>query len=149
MDCCKVVFFRHGGRVQFVHVLPRHYERLQYPLLFPHGTLGWGILRLGDTSLGDSAATRTDISAYETCGLIQLQWCRAMLLAEPRFLTLGRFPCEHLVDMYSGIKETNLDYLRRARLMQSSAFDCATDPIASDLLRNSLLAIHWLMRVDV
>ncbi|KAK1948722.1 hypothetical protein LY78DRAFT_35983 [Colletotrichum sublineola] len=42
--------------------------------------------------------------------------------------------------MYSRIKETNLDYLRRARLMQSSALDQTTDNILPELLRNRLPA---------
>ena len=27
----------------FIPIFSRHYEPLQYPLLFPHGTLGWGL----------------------------------------------------------------------------------------------------------
>jgi hypothetical protein len=39
----KVVFFRSGGdRAHYMHILSRHYEPLQYPLLFPHVTPGWG-----------------------------------------------------------------------------------------------------------
>ncbi|KAG7429200.1 ATP-dependent DNA helicase pif1 [Fusarium oxysporum f. sp. raphani] len=144
VDCRKVVFFRHGGRAQFVHVLSRHYEPLQYPLFFPHGTPGWGVPGLGDASLREGDATVTETGARmrmpETCGLSQLQWCRSMLLAEPRFLISGRLTCEYLVDMYSRIEEMNLDYLRRARSLQSSGFDPATDSLAYDHLRNRLPA---------
>ncbi|TVY62600.1 ATP-dependent DNA helicase pif1 [Fusarium oxysporum f. sp. cubense] len=144
VDCRKVVFFRHGGRAQFVHVLSRHYEPLQYPLFFPHGTPGWGVPGLGDASLREGDATATETGARmrmpETCGLSQLQWCRSMLLAEPRFLIFGRLTCEYLVDMYSRIEEMNLDYLRRARSLQSSGFDPATDSLAYDHLRNRLPA---------
>ncbi|KAE9372835.1 hypothetical protein N431DRAFT_483523 [Stipitochalara longipes BDJ] len=39
----KVVFFRHGADIpRYVDILSRHYKPLQYPLLFPHGTPGWG-----------------------------------------------------------------------------------------------------------
>ncbi|KAF6514101.1 hypothetical protein HZS61_006357 [Fusarium oxysporum f. sp. conglutinans] len=144
VDCRKVVFFRHGGRAQFVHVLSRHYEPLQYPLFFPHGTPGWGVPGLGDASLREGDATATEADARmrmpETCGLSQLQWCRSMLLAEPRFLIFGRLTCEYLVDMYSRIEEMNLDYLRRARSLQSSGFDLAIDSLAYDHLRNRLPA---------
>ncbi|KAK2670077.1 hypothetical protein RAB80_014214 [Fusarium oxysporum f. sp. vasinfectum] len=139
VDCRKVVFFRHGGRAQFVHVLSRHYEPLQNPLFFPHGTPGWGVPGLGDASLREGDATATETGARmrmpETCGLSQLQWCRSMLLAEPRFLIFGRLTCEYLVDMYSRIEEMNLDYLRRARSLQSSGFDPATDSLARNHLK--------------
>ena len=39
----EIVFFRHGNeQPRFVPVLSCQYEPLQYPLLFPHGTSGWG-----------------------------------------------------------------------------------------------------------
>jgi len=39
----QVVFFRRGGlQPRFVPILSPQYKPLQYPLLFPHRTLGWG-----------------------------------------------------------------------------------------------------------
>jgi hypothetical protein len=39
----KVIFFRSDTNApRYVHILSRHYESLQYPLLFPYGTPGWG-----------------------------------------------------------------------------------------------------------
>ncbi|KAK1502270.1 hypothetical protein CABS01_16959 [Colletotrichum abscissum] len=140
IDCRKVVFHRHGGRAHFVHILSRHYEPLQYPLLFPHGTLGWGIPALDEPTLRRSGTTGNDTPAQQANGLTQLQWYRALLLSEARFLTFGRLACEYLVDMYSRIEETNLDYLRRARSMQSSGLDEQTAEISSDSLRNRLPA---------
>ncbi|KAI3551986.1 hypothetical protein CSPX01_00662 [Colletotrichum filicis] len=138
IDCRKVVFHRHGGRAQFVHILSRHYEPLQYPLLFPHGTLGWGIPALDEPTLRRSGTTGNDTPAQQANGLTQLQWYRALLLSEARFLTFGRLACEYLVDMYSRLEETNLDYLRRARSMQSSGLDEQTAEILLDSLRNRL-----------
>lgn len=45
----KIVFFRKGGlQPRFVPILSCQYEPLQYsvqyPLLFPQATLGWGFL---------------------------------------------------------------------------------------------------------
>jgi hypothetical protein len=96
----KVVFFRSGADApRYVHILSRHYEPLQYPLLFPHGTPGWGYsstfpfperVREGDGS---------DLFGDETCRYTQIQWYRHLLLTEPRFLTMGRLTCEYVVDM--------------------------------------------------
>ena len=39
----SVYIWKFGQRQpEFISILNEHYESLQYPLLFPHGTLGWG-----------------------------------------------------------------------------------------------------------
>ena len=38
-----VIWHNSDDDPSFIPIFNRHYEPLQYPLLFPHGTLGWGL----------------------------------------------------------------------------------------------------------
>ncbi|KZT44709.1 hypothetical protein CALCODRAFT_489134, partial [Calocera cornea HHB12733] len=103
------------GDVQpsFISLFSRHYEPLQYPLLFPHGTPGWGLLEEEQWQPGP----RGQYPHY----LTQLKWYRLCLLREERFLRFGRLTNEYLCDMYSRVQEQDLDYIRRAREHQAAA----------------------------
>lgn len=61
----------------FINPLSPHYEPLQYPILFPHGTPGWGMIENEDGSYA------------RTSPLTQTQYYRYHILTEPRFLTFG------------------------------------------------------------
>ena len=82
-----------------VSILSPHYEPLQYPLLFPHGTPGW------------SPRAHPDIES-------QIDWYRFRLLTEPRFQVFGRLANEYLVDMFSRVEEEKLAYIREGRIEQ-------------------------------
>jgi hypothetical protein len=87
----------------FIPIFSRHYEPLQYPLLFPHGSPGWGL-----QEIEGSHQTRA-------VPFTQREWYRCRLLTEERFLTFGRLASEYICDMYSRIEEERLDFIRRSR----------------------------------
>jgi Helitron helicase-like domain at N-terminus len=97
----SVLLWKHGNdQPEFLSILSEHYEPLQYPLLFPHGTLGWGKV------------------SREYRNITQIEWYRYRLLTEKRFLSLGRLTCEYLVDMYSRVEDERLTYIRYGRKLQ-------------------------------
>lgn len=83
---------------QRIDILSPFYEPLQYPILFPHGTLGW----------------------CPNSPMSQIRWYRSRILSESRFTKLGRLAGEYLVDMYSRVEDERLDYIRRALHQQYS-----------------------------
>ncbi|KAN0079303.1 hypothetical protein V8E54_004517, partial [Elaphomyces granulatus] len=76
-----VIFGRTDPQPQEVPVLSPYYEPLQYPLLFPHGTTGWG----------------HDDNGRRNRPCTQLQWYRSLFLSERRFQILGRLAGEYAV----------------------------------------------------
>jgi len=92
-----VIWRNRDAQPTFVPILSRHYEPLQYPLLFPHGSPGWGLT-----------------NGINTLGLTQRQWYKSRILSDDRFLTFGRLSCEYFCDMYSRIEEQHLNFIRRS-----------------------------------
>jgi hypothetical protein len=120
-----VAFFRNAGQEpRFVPILSPQYEPLQYPLLFPHGTLGWGCI-------GNS---------LRLLPCTQAHWYRHLLLSERRFHILGRLTCEYTVDMFSQAEEERLNYLKQGRRIQAMSMDEAADPAIPDLFQNKIPA---------
>jgi len=74
------------------------WEPLVYPLLFPSGTLGWGLPQFNR----DSDAITTHFSTCDSKVPTTQMWhyC-ARLLREPCFRIFGRLTNEYLVDMFS------------------------------------------------
>jgi hypothetical protein len=98
-----VIWRNRDEQPTFVPIFSRHYEPLQYPLLFPHGTAGWGL-------------TPTTSGQYQnTLPLTQRQWYRSRLLTDPRFRIFGRLTCEYLCDMYSRVEEERLKFIHNSR----------------------------------
>jgi hypothetical protein len=98
-----VVWQNRDAQPTFMPIYSRHYEPLQYPLLFPHGTLGWGL-------------TETSSGQYlNTLSLTQREWYRSRLLSDKRFLTFGRLSCEYICDMYSRVEEERLSFIRNSK----------------------------------
>jgi hypothetical protein len=87
----------------FVPILSRHYEPLQYPLLFPHGTPGWGLIE-------------RDGRLLPVNDMSQRLWYKSLLLSDSRFLHFGRLTCEYVCDMYSRIEEQRLDFIKKSRV---------------------------------
>lgn len=121
----KIVFFRKGDlQPRFVPILSCQYEPLQYPLLFPHGTSGWGFRAPSQKNLPCS----------------QIQWYRHLFLTEPRLQIFGRLACEYAVDMFSRTEEERLHFLKTGRRQQAVGMDEAPDPTVPDLFQNKIPA---------
>ncbi|TFY77073.1 hypothetical protein EWM64_g6940 [Hericium alpestre] len=88
---------------QYINSLSPLYEPLQYPILFPHGTLGWTPpLNVCDDEADDNSPT-SHIS--------QIWLYRGYFLREERFLRFGRLAQEYAVDMFSRVQESRLSYI--------------------------------------
>jgi hypothetical protein len=105
----------------FIPIFSRHYEPLQYPLLFPHGDLGWGLICNDDGHL------------HDTLSLTQREWYKTRLLTDDRFLLFGRLTSEYLCDMYSRIEEQRLQFIRRGRLHEGHAQDSDVNDESIDI----------------
>jgi hypothetical protein len=99
----------------FIPIFSQHYEPLQYPLLFPHGTPGWGLKEDDRGQL------------QKTTPLMQRQWYCCRLLTEDRFLTFGRLASEYLCDMYSRVEEERLNFIRHGLTKDCDGTDMLCD----------------------
>ena len=90
-----------------------------YPLLFPSGTLGWGLT--GSIANPGEPYNESDFDTPTT--QIWLYWAR--LLREPCFQIFGRLTNEYIVDMFTHKLESRLRYIRtnqcRLRASESDA----------------------------
>jgi hypothetical protein len=107
----------------FIPTFSRHYEPLQYPVLFPHGTPGWGL----------TPDATDSFRLKNTLPFTQRQWYRSLLLREPRFIDLGRLGSEYICDMYSRIEEERLQFIRRGRISQARESNPACDDDRVDI----------------
>ena len=94
-----MIWQNNATRPTFISIYSRHYEPLQYPILFPHGTASWGLL---DTNNGQQ---------INTLPLTQQEWYCMRILTELRFLIFGRLACKYLCDMYSWVEEEHLNFI--------------------------------------
>ena len=95
------------NNVQYVPVTSRLWEPLAYPLLFPHGTLGWGI---APSSNSENQQQPSNINTDVTT--TQMWYYRSRILRDNRFRVFGRLTNEYIVDMFSRNLETRLHYIR-------------------------------------
>ena len=95
-----MIWNNRNERPSFIPLFSKHYEPLQYPLLFPHGTPGWG-LNTQDDEDSDWEAT-------------QRQYYRYRLLTKEHFSAFGRLASEYACDMYSRLEESRLEFIRRS-----------------------------------
>ena len=79
------------------------------PSVFPHATLGWGVVGSGDEIETGVARHADDDYGGSTR---QIMHYHARVLHEPRFQIFGRLTNEYLVDMFSRNLETRLNYIR-------------------------------------
>ena len=93
-----------------IPAISRLWEPLAYPLLFPHGTLGWGLI--GDTVdvVNDYDVHPTSFDADQVT--TQMWFYRARLLRELRFELFGRLVNEYIVDMFTRHLDCRLRYIR-------------------------------------
>jgi len=106
-----VIWHRHNQQPTFINILSRHYEPLQYPLLFPHGTPGWGL----------------DTNSNNINGLTQIEWYHSRLFTEDQFQIFGWLGCKYLCDVYSQVEEQCLQYIRSERINQAKHSQAADD----------------------
>ena len=123
----SLVISRQNGRDQYIPTVSRLWEPLAYPLFFPFGTLGWGLV--GSTRDPAQQYTNTDFNAPTT----QIWHYRARLLREPLFQIFGRLTNEYIVDMFTRELESRLRYIRsnqvRLRSLESDAALMAEDTV--------------------
>ena len=94
-----VVFWKRSMlQPTFIHPLHPLYEPLQYPLFFPHGTAGYHI------NLHSLNPPYDKVS--------QIEFYRQRILTDSRFGMLGRLLNEYLVDMFSSVEDSRLQYIR-------------------------------------
>ena len=126
---CLVVS-RQNGQDQYIPTISRLWEPLAYPLFFPHGTLGWGLIG----SMGGLNEQYND-NNFDT-PTTQIWLYRARLLREPYFHIFGRLTNEYVVDMLTRELECRLRYIRsnQSRL-QSLEHDAAL--MAEDTVEES------------
>ena len=97
-----------NGRHQSIGTNSRLWEPLVYPLLFPHGTFGWGINNNND-DFNDEGCNTGEITT--------LSWhIRGMLLHEARFKIFGYLANEYAVDMFSRVLDQRLNLIKSAQL---------------------------------
>lgn len=114
----RMIVVKKDGENQAISTVSRYWEPLAYPLLFPHATLGWGVVgTMHDNRLDHPTDPNTDIPTT------QMWHYRARLLREPRFQIFGRLANEYIVDMFSRDLESRLAYIRtnQVRLRQNDA----------------------------
>jgi hypothetical protein len=109
----------------FIPIFSRHYEPLQYPLLFPHGNLGWGLRYETDEDSNEVA--------HRAVAMTQREWYKSRLLREDRFHIFGRVTCEYLCDMQSRIEEECLNFIRYGRHKNALQTDPNIDTATIDI----------------
>ncbi|XP_054260342.1 uncharacterized protein LOC128984992 [Macrosteles quadrilineatus] len=93
----KLTIWKVGsGRPSSINLFSPLMEPFQYPLLYPHGTLGWHIGRLDNFN--------KKLSQYD--------YSRCLLLSDPRFSHLGRLSQAWQVEMYARYEEERLNYIK-------------------------------------
>jgi len=83
-----------------VPILNALYEPMQYPLLFPHAALGWGL-------------------HLKSIGWTQRAYYQTHLLTEPRFKDFGCLACEWICDMFSQTEDERLNYVQKGRAAEA------------------------------
>ena len=117
--CSVVIWNNSSHEPSFVSIFTPHYEALQYPLLFPHGTRGWGLVL--------SSAPDHHNHMINVTGFTQREWYKGQILREDRFLIFGRLCSEYLCDMYSRIEEERLEFIHRGRLARAQELNESID----------------------
>jgi hypothetical protein len=100
--CSILIHQKATNQSAFIPIFSCHYEPLQYPLFFPQGSLGWGL-----TSDPENPNT-----LHCSLPFTQWEWYKGHILADSQFLAFGRLGSEYLSNMYSYIKEEQLQFIQ-------------------------------------
>ena len=107
-----LIISRQSGTNQAISTVSRLWEPLAYPLLFPHGTLGWGLSGNHQHVPHSIDDNNTENDAVTT----QMWHYQARLLREERFQIFGHLTNEYIVNMFSRDLECRLNYIRTNQL---------------------------------
>lgn len=109
----RLVFTRDDEQTRGIPTISRLWEPLAYPLFFPHGTLGWGVLGThNDAAYASGNIDPPPPSDTPEKAATQMWHYRARLLREERFRIFGRLTNEYVVDMFTRNLESRLNYIR-------------------------------------
>jgi hypothetical protein len=92
----RLMIIDYTATESYVPTVSQLWEPLAYPLLFPHGKLGWGI-----NSCFDGVDVDMDTAVDDSHASTQIWHYRMRLLHEERFAIFGQLTNEYLVDMLS------------------------------------------------
>ena len=123
------------------------WEPLAYPLLFPHSTLGWGIIDGANDFNNRRQRVSSQFDDFDGIVLTQIWHYRARLLREPRFEIFGRLANEYLVDMWTREIDCRLAYIRSNQLRIRQEDEelmgvCELSPSLNVFLPSSFLGSH-------
>ncbi|XP_046407444.1 uncharacterized protein LOC124172080 [Ischnura elegans] len=99
------IWKRSDRRPSSIDLLSPLMEPFQYPLLYPHGSLGWHV------GMKDNQGRK----------LTQFNYARCLLLSECRFSHLGRLSQAWQVKMFARYEEERLRFIRYSQMRSSSA----------------------------
>ncbi|GJE90163.1 ATP-dependent DNA helicase PIF1 [Phanerochaete sordida] len=131
----RLIVSRLDDRNHAIPTTSRLWEPLAYPLFFPSGTLGWGVVG-NDDQLRQGNQANAAIGVGVDQATTQIWYYRLLLLREDRFALFGRLTNEYLVDMFTRNLECRLKYIRDnqhavlvedARLMGEDAVEPTQD----------------------
>ena len=102
-----LIVIRWDGSNQTISTISCFCEPLAYPLLFPHGTLRWGIYRTNNHFSihggEESGEMESDVPTH------QIMHYHALMLREPQFKIFGWLTNEYAIDMFTQILRLNWD----------------------------------------
>ena len=107
-----LIISRQNGHNQAIPTVSRLWEPLAYPLIFPHGTLGWGLVGDHHHVMAQSANNGDEADVVTT----QIWYYCARILCKQHFHIFGRLTNEYIVDMFSRDLECRLNYIRTNQL---------------------------------
>lgn len=106
-----VISPRSAQRFMTIKSTDRFWEPIVYPLFFPHGNLGWGVVGRRGAEDDQAAAVNEQLQDADIASK-QIWYYRRRLLSDPRFHIFGRLTNEYIIDMFSRNLETRLHYIR-------------------------------------
>jgi hypothetical protein len=124
LNARQSIVVRHNGANQKISAISQLWEPLAYPILFPHGTLGWGVVDMHAQFEDEANNIGEHVGQME--GEVsgrQIMFYRARLLQEPCFHIFGNLTNEYAVDMLMRNLETRLNYIHtnQKRLCEADA----------------------------
>ena len=107
-----LIISHQSGTNQAIPTISHLWEPLAYPLLFPHGTLGWGLFG-NHNHITHSIDNNGDGGDAITT---QMWHYHAWILREEHFRIFGHFTNEYIVNMFSCDLECRLNYIQMNQL---------------------------------
>ncbi|CAG8759306.1 7531_t:CDS:1, partial [Ambispora leptoticha] len=99
-EICVQIWCINEKEPEYINIINKYYEALQYSLFFPHREIGWHIYWVNNKN-----STRQKI--------LQVDYYHYRIMTEPRFYLLGRLFNEYLVDMFSRADDERLQFIHK------------------------------------